>query len=324
MSQDQTLRSQATMTTECPVCGVHAWIEAPTCPACGTALRALDPDRLFTTVGVDNAEVVPSAPSAIEGDDGTVDDAEVVDEVLGVDEDDLWDVPSDDEDLWGPAEPVSAPVGGAAFSAEPSVQQADVIDVEEVVDDDLWDSVAPASEDTVADRPLFRAPAPSDPVATPSAPPDDEHADLWDQTSPTPRTPPVPAAATAADPHGLTGALERIDPDVVDRAAVPLAVVSVLLDPGEVVDAALVGEMLGHPAAVVVTARRAVVANGRRWSPVVDVFELDASVDVRGRHDGGVAAVTLMDADRIVTVDGISDVPLAMHFADLVRSRTRP
>lgn len=311
------------MTTECPVCGVHAWVEAPTCPACGTALRALDPDDLFTTVAVDNAEVVAAPPPS--HDEPPVEDAVLVEEpAAGPDAEDLWDVAAEDDDLWDTTGPLGAGSQAAAFSAEPSDRSADVIDAEEVLDDDLWDTVG--TSEGAPDRPLFVAPAAAQEAARPGpapAVPSSDEPDLWDDLASTSAPVSEPGPPSSADPHGLTGALARISPEVVDRAAVPLAVVSVLLDDDEVVESAVVGEMLGHPAAVVVTARRAVVANGRRWSPVVDVFEVDASLDVRGRHDGGVAAITLMDRDRIVTVDGIADVALAMHFADRVRARTR-
>jgi len=85
---------------------------------------------------------------------------------------------------------------------------------------------------------------------------------------------------------------------------------------------AVTGDMLGHPAAMVVTDRRIVVANGRRWRPVVDTFEFAAGLGVRGRHDGGVAAVTLFDDERLVTVDGIVEVAAAMQLAELIRVRT--
>ena len=193
--------------------------------------------------------------------------------------------------------------------------------VGELVDEDgLWDDAdAPAAAPQsafgtgAASAPLFAAPAPA------SSEPD---SGLWEPAdAPVDEvSPPVPTDAT--DPHGLGSAVERLDPAAVEHAVVPLAVCSVLLEDDEVVLAALIGDMLGQPAAMVLTGRRVLVANGRRWRPVVDSFPLAPGLGVRGRHDGGVAAVTLLDDERLVTVDGVGDVAAATRFAEMVRSRT--
>ncbi len=200
----------------------------------------------------------------------------------------------------------------------------DVAEAELVQDGDgLWDEVAAASTDPVGTfgtgstgSPLFAAPAPSA-AETAAADPG-----LWEQVDDEVEDLAPAAPVDGADPHGLGAAVGRLDPAVVERAVVPLAVCSVLLDDDEVVAAALIGDMLGQPAAMVLTGRRVLVANGRRWRPVVDSFPLGPGLGVRGRHDGGVAAVTLLDDERLVTVDGVGDVAAATRFADLVRARS--
>ena len=193
--------------------------------------------------------------------------------------------------------------------------------VGELVDDDgLWDDVdAPAAVPATtfgtgsASAPLFAAPAPAA---------DEPDSGLWEPVDVAVDDAPPSVPADATDPHGLGAAVERLDPAAVEHAVVPLAVCSVLLEDDEVVVATLVGDMLGQPAAMVLTGRRVLVANGRRWRPVVDSFPLAAGLGVRGRHDGGVAAVTLLDDERLVTVDGVGDVAAATRFAELVRART--
>lgn len=198
----------------------------------------------------------------------------------------------------------------------------------ELVDDGdtLWDDASPTPGDAAgpfgtgaAGSPLFAAPSPTPAAGAPSGPDADA---LWDQVDDAAGEPPSSVPVDGADPHGLGAAVGRLDPSAVERAVVPLAVCSVLLEDDEVVAAALIGEMLGQPAAMVLTGRRVLVANGRRWRPVVDSFPLGAGLGVRGRHDGGVAALTLLDDERLVTVDGVGDVAAATRFADLVRARS--
>ncbi len=190
--------------------------------------------------------------------------------------------------------------------------------------DTLWDDAeAPAAQPVAGtfgtgstSSPLFAAPAPAQ---------DDDGgggAGLWESVDDVPAVPDPAVPTDGSDPHGLGAAVDRLDPDAVEHAVVPLAVCSVLLDDDELVLAALIGDMLGQPAAMVLTGRRVLVANGRRWRPVVDSFPLVAGLGVRGRHDGGVAAVTLLDDERLVTVDGVGDVAAATRFVDLVRSHT--
>jgi len=198
----------------------------------------------------------------------------------------------------------------------------DVAEAELVDDGGLWDDMdapeaaAPTSTFGTGSSgmPLFAAPAP--------AGVDESEDDLWESADEPVKDVAAAAPRDGSDPHGLGAAVERLDPVAVEHAVVPLAVCSVLLDDDEVVAAALIGQMLGQPAAMVLTGRRVLVANGRRWRPVVDSFPLAPGLDVRGRHDGGVAAVTLLDDERLVTVDGVGDVAAATRFAELVRART--
>ena len=200
----------------------------------------------------------------------------------------------------------------------------DVAEAEVVDDDGLWDDLdapAAAAPSTTfgtgsSGTPLFAAPAPAPSGADESAD------DLWESADDPVEEAVAAAPADGSDPHGLGAAVERLDPAAAEHAVVPLAVCSVLLEDDEVVAAALIGQMLGQPAAMVLTGRRVLVANGRRWRPVVDSFPLAPGLGVRGRHDGGVAAVTLLDDERLVTVDGVGDVAAATRFAEMVRSRT--
>lgn len=217
--------------------------------------------------------------------------------------------------------PASSAPADDLWSVDDDSLFEDVADAELVDDNGLWDDVdepaagpAPAGAfgTGAAGTPLFAAPAPDAAVS------EDE---LWEPAGDVEDRNPAPPP-DASDPHGLGAAVGHLDPGAVEHAVVPLAVCSVLLEDDEVVAAALIGNMLGQPAAMVLTGRRVLVANGRRWRPVVDSFPLAPGLGVRGRHDGGVAAVTLLDDERLVTVDGVGDVAAATRFADMVRSRS--
>lgn len=142
-----------------------------------------------------------------------------------------------------------------------------------------------------------------------------------------PHTPPHAAAAPSPasasrpvpDPHGLSAAVARLRPEDQEAAAVPISVVGALLQADEVVLAAVTGQMLGHPAVVVLTTRRVLVVNGRRWQPIVDVFDVGPDLVVRGRHDRDVAALSFADASRLSTVDAITEVSLAVELAERIR-----
>jgi len=123
----------------------------------------------------------------------------------------------------------------------------------------------------------------------------------------------------AADQHGFDVAISRLRDDDQERARVPLAVCGALLEPGEQVVGVVTGQMLGRPAAIVATRERVLVVNDRRWEPIVDIYRIDASLLVRGRHDRHVAALSLADDERLSMVDGITEVELAIDLADAIR-----
>ena len=125
--------------------------------------------------------------------------------------------------------------------------------------------------------------------------------------------------APVPDPHGLSAAVGRLRPTDQEWAAVPISVCGALLRHDEAVLAAVTGQMLGHPAVVVLTTQRVLVVNGRRWQPIVDAFEIGPSLTVRGRHDRDVAALTFVDETRLSTVDGISEVGLAVELAERIK-----
>lgn len=119
---------------------------------------------------------------------------------------------------------------------------------------------------------------------------------------------------------GFAAAVGRLSIQERDRATIPLLIAGAVLAPDEDVLGLVVGQMLGRPAVIVLSSRRVLVINDRRWQPVVDVYTLDGNLEVRGRHDRNVAAVGVSDGDALSMVDGIFDVQGAMNLVARMRS----
>lgn len=263
----------------------------------------------------------PEPPPGVTG----VFSAEPVDREDVVDHDEVLAELLDDDDPgpWGSG-PVTNPFattrGGAPPPAPPPAEP-----------EDPWIEWHDAGAPT-------HAAAAQGPTARTAAPP--PFADWDDDVEPRPTTHRAPhvEAPSVADPaagehtgssavpedvvsdqHGLDVAVARLAPHDRDVARVPLSVCGALLLPGEHVLGAVTGQMLGRPAAVVVTPGRVLIVNDRRWQPIVDVYRIDDRLVVRGRHDRSMAALSIGDDERLSMVDGIHDVELAIELAEAIR-----
>jgi len=103
---------------------------------------------------------------------------------------------------------------------------------------------------------------------------------------------------------------------------VPFSIAGALLGPDEKVLGTVAGSSLGMPTVVVVTESRALVVSDRRYVPDIEIFELGARLSVHGRHANEQASLTFADADRLITIDQIPDVGLAVELANTARTRT--
>ncbi|KLR60379.1 hypothetical protein IMCC26207_110629 [Actinobacteria bacterium IMCC26207] len=192
--------------------------------------------------------------------------------------------------------------------------------------DDLWE---PRQSDQ-PDWETFAAPNQSSAAQPTAAPP---------TAAPPTAAPPTAAQPSAAQSSagqsqsarrasgGVTdfeSAVLRLRPEDAEAAHVALSVCGALLPAGEGVIALLTGQMLGRPAAVLVTEYRVVIANDRRWTPVVDVFAINADLTVRGRQDRDIAALSFSDRNRVSMVDGITEVAMAVELANLIRGAGEP
>lgn len=376
MTQASDMGQEHTWGWPCPYCRASNHLDALRCEHCGSQLREVDEDGLFTTAAADYAEVVPTeaaftrdnmwstdanAEGAPEADfhidiDDAVSDSELVDDASDDDADDVADDVADelvDDDLWED-EPLAG--DSSAFTAEPTRRRADVVDEPFGADDYVASMPRSARSSPFASgRTAPAAPAPEvDPVSfdapilggftgdggapfsAPSSGPFAGSGSAAHIPPPSFLRPPVAPqwsdprvtssgsdprnAAPVPDAHGLAAAVARLRPDAADAAAVPISVSGALLVRDEVVLGAVTGQMLGHPAVVVLTNQRVIIVNGRRWQPIVDIFTLEPDLMVRGRHDRDVASLTFAQGDQLSTIDAISEVALAVELAERIRT----
>lgn len=268
------------------------------------------------------------------------------------DSSDFWTEVSDDQDSGfddfsdsqTSAEPDSRQAQdslGSVFSADPVDHFDDAIDEAEVIDNGAWlPPVVPEQSNPLFSSGPERTSQP--PYATPIASAEGSQDDLWEPRQsdrPDWETFAAPSQASAAQPTaaqpqsarrasgGVTdfeSAVLRLRPEDAEAAHVALSVCGALLPAGEGVVALLTGQMLGRPAAVLVTEYRVVIANDRRWTPVIDVFAINADLTVRGRQDRDIAALSFSDRNRVSMVDGITEVAMAIELANLIRGAGEP
>lgn len=168
---------------------------------------------------------------------------------------------------------------------------------------------------TTASRPTPSGPPPAFVRAVPAGP----------ASAPTgaPEPAAVPfTAASAPDAHGLSASVSRLSAAAQQLGHVPFSIAGALLGAHEHVLGAVAGTSLGMPTAVVVTQERAIIVSDRRYVPDVEIFDLGPGLTIHGRHANDQASLTFTDSARLITVDQIVDVGLAVELANTARNRT--
>ena len=190
-----------------------------------------------------------------------------------------------------------------------------VDETEEPVDPDR-----PIEDEPPAETIHVRTAAPAPERPRPATPPS-----AFAGVSDTPVFPPTKmhavAGPVAADRHGLSGAVSRLTASSQAAGGAGFTVLGALLAPGERVDHVVVGTSLGMPTVAALTATRVIVISEQRWVPEVEVFQVDNNLTVHGRHANDQASLTFGDHERLVTVDQIIEVPIAVELATILRSR---
>lgn len=210
----------------------------------------------------------------------------------------------------------------------------------------------PAPVESAAPQPPVAPPAPVDPVAPPPPaappPPDAAGAPGSDDANPwlddgaaapqdappagdapaTPAAAPVPTHAPPAvgaetaspDPHGLATHLARMGEATRPYAEVPVLLAALLLHESETVIVVVPGLIDEEVGVAVVTDRRVLLVNGRRWNPVVSEFAIAPGLTVDGWQDAETAMLTF-NAGHSTRLSAIVDKPLAFEAAGVVRDR---
>lgn len=335
MATTSDLRGDNAWTWPCPYCGQPNSLDAVSCSHCGVQLRDPDEEELFTTVATENAQVVdPDAPSYREslwstdsspGEEGVVDA-----EPVGGPEPDLHIGPR----THGAGAPDAAATGPFSAAASPPPSDPPPPGPTGTVfgsqvrlgEEQPWEGQADRNVFGAGPAPAAQAPTPEPPRGRPErAAPGAEQWQSQAQSFQGATAPPDPFQEAAApratpDPHGLSVAVESLTPADRERCAVPIGVCGALLGEQEVVLGAMTGHLLGHPAIVVLTNQRVIVANARRWKPLVDVFRPGPDLVVHTRHDRDVAAMTFVQGQNLTSVDDITDVAAALDLAERIKA----
>lgn len=186
-----------------------------------------------------------------------------------------------------------------------------------------WAPPAQHAVPTAFAAPTYAAPT----YAAPSPPPTQQHqaqAPVAGSAPVAPSGPPLAAvgSSSGSDDHGLSAAVARLSPEAQHSGAVAFSVVGALITREEAVLSSVSGWSSGLPTVVVLTTSRLLVVGDRRFNPVVEVFALRPSLTIFGQHLDGSASITFQDTDRVLTVDQIPDVAVAIELANATRTRT--
>jgi hypothetical protein len=145
-----------------------------------------------------------------------------------------------------------------------------------------------------------------------------------DPSGPTPQVAPVlppepDLGDELVDPWALGPAVARMSAAARRGGAVSLGILTTVLVEGEVVEVVVQGTYQHQPAVAVLTDRRVVVVNQRRWRPDVRSIAVDRELVVQGWQDERQATLVFAADGRSVVVSGIDDRPLARDLARQAR-----
>jgi hypothetical protein len=122
------------------------------------------------------------------------------------------------------------------------------------------------------------------------------------------------------DPHALIGAANRLSARSRKSGRVALIVLAAVLDEGEVVQVVVQGRYRDQAAVAALSEQRVLIVNERELAPDVTSLPVTSSLQVQGWQDDKVAALVFNDGATSETIDRIADRPLALEFAQRLRS----
>ena len=177
----------------------------------------------------------------------------------------------------------------------------------------------PQAGQPVQNQPTPMPAPPPTPSAAPAPPVGHSPQTFGGPVSSSTQITPVPVGAS--DAQGLSAAIGRLSPASQNAGSVAFTVAGALVGTDELVLVAVQGWSLGMPTVAVLTSGRIIVISERKWTPLVEVFALKTGLTIFGRHVDNTASITFQESDRMVNVDQITDVNLAVELATTARSR---
>jgi hypothetical protein len=124
------------------------------------------------------------------------------------------------------------------------------------------------------------------------------------------------------DPHAIGQAVARLGSKAKRDGKVAFAVMSAVLEEGDVVEIVVQGRVRGVPGVAALVGSKLVFVNERWWKPEVVVMPITSGLQVQGLQDDRSATVVVSEANRQEVIELISDKLIAVEFAHRVRDRT--
>jgi hypothetical protein len=134
--------------------------------------------------------------------------------------------------------------------------------------------------------------------------------------------PPEPESPIGVvDPHQLAPAVARLSPNAQRAGRVAAAILTAMLHEDELVEALVQGRYQNHAAVGVLTTERILLVNDHEWHPDRREIPVVADLVVQGWQDDRTASLVFVTEGVSVTIEMITDRPLAQEMAHRIRAR---
>jgi hypothetical protein len=123
------------------------------------------------------------------------------------------------------------------------------------------------------------------------------------------------------DPFELGPAVARLSANAQRAGRVAAAILGALLREDERVAALVQGRYQSQAAVGVLTNHRVVLVNDHEWQPDIREIAITRDLVVQGWQDDRTASLVFVTEGQSVTIEMITDRPLAQEMAHLIRAR---
>jgi hypothetical protein len=123
------------------------------------------------------------------------------------------------------------------------------------------------------------------------------------------------------DPHQVGPAVARLSQNAQRAGRLAAAVLTALLHDDELVEALVQGRYQNNAAVGVLTNERILLVNDHEWRPDRREIPIAADLVVQGWQDDRTASLVFVTEGQSVTIEMITDRPLAQEMAHRIRAR---